>query len=35
MGKEMYTVRIGTETRQYEDGTPYLKIAQDFQENYK
>lgn len=35
MGKEMYTVRIGTETRQYEDGTPYLKIAQDFQENYE
>lgn len=31
---EMFTVRIGREERQYEKGTTYQKIAEDFQKEY-
>lgn len=35
MDKKRYTVRIGTETKEYEEGTAYKKIAQDFQKDYQ
>lgn len=35
MEKEMYSVQIGSEVRQYEAGTVYQKIAGDFQAEYE
>lgn len=35
MEKRMYRVQIGTETREYEEGTSYQKIAQDFRKEYE
>ncbi len=35
MGKEMYQVQIGEETRQYEAGTTYGQIAADYQKDYE
>lgn len=35
MSAEMYTVQIGREVRQYEKGTTYKKIAEDFQKDYE
>ncbi|MEZ3435612.1 MAG: nucleoside kinase [Lachnospiraceae bacterium] len=35
MSEEMYTVQIGREVRQYEKGTTYWKIAEDFQKDYE
>ena len=35
MSEEMYTVQIGREVRQYEKGTTYRKIAEDFQKDYE
>lgn len=34
MGKKMYTVTIGEETRQYAEGTTYREIAEEFQHLY-
>lgn len=35
MNKEMYRVQVGEELRGYEAGTPYRKIAEDYQEQYE
>lgn len=35
MNKEMYRVQVGEELRRYEVGTPYRKIAGDYQEQYE
>ena len=35
MAKQMYTVRIGEEVRQYPEGTSYEKIAKDYQKDYE
>lgn len=35
MGKKMYQVRIGEETRLYEEGTTYRTIAEEFQNEYE
>ncbi len=35
MEKKMYQVRIGEETRLYEEGTTYRTIAEGFQKDHK
>ena len=35
MGKEMYQVQIGGETRLYEEDTTYKTIAEEYQKEYK
>ena len=35
MEKEMYNVQIGDEIRQYESGTTYRQIAEEWQEQYE
>lgn len=35
MEKKMCVVQIGNQSRKYESGTPFLKIAEDFQGEYK
>lgn len=35
MGKKMYQVRIGEETRLYEEGTTYRTIAEEYQKEYE
>lgn len=35
MGKKVYQVQIGEETRLYEEGTTYKEIAEEYQKEYK